>query len=562
MRKQILALLFACGTLQAQEAPTNLFIPPFDFPLYLSGNFGELRANHFHGGVDFKTEGVEGKPLYCIADGYISRISVSPGGYGNALYITHKNGFTSVHGHLKGFYGPIADFVERYQYEHETFAVDLELDSLQFPYKQGQQVAWSGNTGYSFGPHLHMEIRKTETNEPIDPLQFYVNKVKDTKAPIAKAIMFYPQRGKGLVNDKWSKQSFAITPAKGGNCLSVPVEAWGEIGLGIKANDYMDGTSNNYGVRSVTLFVDSAEVFNSTIDRYSFDENRMLNSWTDFEEFKRHNSWFMKSFIDPGNTLRALHADHNRGIIRIDEEKEYRFLYVLKDLYGNTSRYRFTVKGKKQNIPEYNPIVKHYLHWDRTNIVREPGMQLNIPRGMLYENIPLNCKVSTDSNAIAFDYQLHDAPVPLHNYCDLMIGIRNLPIQDTTKYYVVRKIGKAKYSAGGKYENGWMKTSIRELGTYSVAIDTVPPRIEAINKATWGRAGVITYKIGDGQSGVKSYKGKIDGQFALFAFSSKNARLSCVLNSKRIKKGGKHTLELIIEDYCGNIRRIEETFTW
>ncbi|MEG1839542.1 MAG: M23 family metallopeptidase, partial [Bacteroidaceae bacterium] len=166
MRKYIIALCFLCGaSLQAQTNVSKIFVPPFDFPLYLSGNFGELRSNHFHGGIDFKTESVEGKPIHCIADGYISRISVSTGGYGNALYVTHTNGYTSVYGHLKTFTKQVADLVEKYQYEHQTFAVELTPDSLIFPCRQGQIIALSGNTGFSFGPHLHMEIRKTSTEE-------------------------------------------------------------------------------------------------------------------------------------------------------------------------------------------------------------------------------------------------------------------------------------------------------------------------------------------------------------------------------------------------------------
>lgn len=557
-----MALLAVCPIMQAQEAPKDIFIAPFDFPLYLSGNFGELRSNHFHGGVDFKTEGVEGKPVRCIADGYVSRVTVSPGGYGNALYITHKNGYTSVHGHLKAFIAPIAKYVEDYQYEHETFAVDLEPDSLMFPFKQGEQVAWSGNTGFSFGPHLHMEIRDTKTNEPLDPLVFYTDKLKDTKAPVAKSVMLYPQQGRGVVNGKGNKQAFAVAASKGEHCLSAPIDAWGEIGAGIKAYDYMDGTQNVYGVRSVTLYVDSVKVFNSTIDRYSFDENRMLNSWTDFEEFKRHNSWYMKSFIAPGNRLRALHADGSRGIVTIDKERDYRFLYVLQDLYGNTSEYRFVVHGKMQPVPAYNPERKHYLAWDKANIIQEPGMQLTIPKGMLYEDVALNCKVKCDSCAIAFDYQLHDAPLPLHAGCELMIGVRNMPLEDTGKYYIVRKIGNSRYSAGGRYEDGWMKTTIRELGTYTIAVDTIPPKVTPLNRSAWSKNGVISYKLGDKGTGVKSYKGWIDGKFALFAFSSKNAVLSCRLNSRHIKKGGKHTLELAVEDYCGNVTTVKDSFVY
>ena len=190
----LLLLLLASPTLLvAQEKSEKQFVSPFDFPLFLSGNFGELRANHFHGGVDFKTQGVVGKPVRCIADGYISRVTVTPGGYGQAVYITHHNGYTSVYGHLQKFKSEVEKLVEAYQYEHEAFVVDLKFPPEQFPLKQGEIFALAGNEGYSFGPHLHMEIRRTDTGDYIDPLQFYMDKVKDTTAPRATHVMLYPQ---------------------------------------------------------------------------------------------------------------------------------------------------------------------------------------------------------------------------------------------------------------------------------------------------------------------------------------------------------------------------------
>ena len=245
-------LMGASVALPAQEKTENPFISPFDFPLLLSGNFGELRANHFHGGVDFKTQGVVGKPIRCIADGYISRVTVTPGGYGQAVYITHTNGYTSVHGHLHKFMDEVEKVVKAYQYEHETFAVDLTFGADKFPLKQGEVFALAGNEGYSFGPHLHMEIRKTDTEEYIDPLQFYTDQVKDKIAPRATHVMLYPQAGKGVVNGTQRKKIVSLAGQQS------PITAWGKIAVGIKAFDYMDGTSNNYGVRSVTLLVDSA----------------------------------------------------------------------------------------------------------------------------------------------------------------------------------------------------------------------------------------------------------------------------------------------------------------
>ena len=546
-----MALMGVLPGVQAQEKPENPFVSPFDFPLLLSGNFGELRANHFHGGVDFKTQGVVGKPIRCIADGYISRVTVTPGGYGQAVYITHDNGYTSVHGHLHKFMTEVEQVVEAYQYEHETFAVDLTFGPDRFPLKQGEVFALAGNEGYSFGPHLHMELRKTNTGEYIDPLQFYTDIIKDKTAPRATHIMLYPQAGKGVVAGSSKKKALPLA------ALQTPVMAWGKIAVGIKAYDYMDGTSNNYGVRSVTLLVDSVEVFRSTVDGFLPEENRMINAWTDYEEYATRGSWFMRSQILPGNTWRMLQADEEGGVVTINEERLYDFCYVLEDLYGNRRTYRFKVQGKEQPIePLYKG--KHYLSWNQGNVIQKPGMELVIPKGMLYEDVDLNCKVIADSLNISFDYQLNDRPVPLHAGCSLMIGVRNYPIPDMTKYYVVRKYKGRKASAGGYFEEGFMHANIRELGTYSVALDTVAPRIVPLNRPQW-KGGNIRFKIRDAETGIKDYKVYIDGAFVLFKFSSKNAVLSC-MHPSRIKKGMKHRMEVVITDYCGNVAREEYQF--
>ncbi len=544
---------------QAQEVSHPSFRVPFDFPLYLSGNFGELRPNHFHGGLDFKTQGVEGKPVHCIEEGYVSRISVAPGGYGNALYVTHPNGYTSVYGHLKEFAPAIAEYVEEEQYARETFEVNLFPEASRFPVKKGEVIALSGNTGSSGGPHLHMEVRITETNEPIDPLPFYLSDIRDTRVPKAYSVMFYPQAGKGVVDGSTKKHAVTLVNRSGESVLSRPVSAWGEIGLGIRAYDYMNETSNMYGVYSVTLFVDSTEVFNSTVDRFLFDENRAINGWTDFDEYKRSRSWYMKSYLPEGNRLRMLRGGGNRGIVRIDEERDYQFLYLLKDAYGNTSRYRFTVRGKRQEIPPHASQGKYLLCWDQANVIQEPGMELAVPKGMLYENVEVATKIFCDSEAVAFVYQLHDTPVPLHTFCPLSIGIRNEPVADTTKYYVASVWGNALHYVGGTYENGWMKAPIRELATYTVAVDTVPPQVQPLNRRMWERSKEIAFRLSDKHTGIRSYKGKIDGKFVLFTYNLKR-RLACRLKEARIESGKHHTLELEVTDFCGNVTVVKDRF--
>ena len=548
------SLLFFIGSVQsgyAQETDTDKpsFTPPFDFPITFSGNFGEIRANHFHGGLDFKTGGTIGKPVRALADGYISRIRVTHGS-GYVLDVAYDNGYSTINRHLSAFVGDVARRVEDLQYEKESWEVEITPEPDEYPVKAGQIIALSGNTGYSFGPHLHLDMIETATDEYIDPLPFFMDKVKDKTAPRAEGIMLFPQPGKGVVEGKQTRRAFPAHPTK-------PITAWGLIGAGIRAYDYMDGVQNKYGVKTVILEVDGEEVFRSTIDRFAYEENRYINSWT--------HGQYMKSFIEPGNRLRMLQASNgNRGLVEINEERPYRFVYTLSDALGNTSKVRFTVQGQKTTIAPVEHREKYALKWDKVNYLQEPGLELVIPKGMLYDDVLLNYSVRADSGDIAFTYQLNDTRIPMHNACDLRIGLRRRPVEDVTKYYVAGVTARGgKYRIGGKYEDGVMKVRIRDLGTYTVAVDTVPPVITPVNQAQWGRTGKIIFKAKDKETGINTYRGTIDGKYALFGKpNSISGNLVCELDPKHVEKGGKHVVEMTVTDGCGNRTTGQFEFVW
>ena len=548
------SLLFFIGSVQsgyAQETDTDKpsFTPPFDLPITFSGNFGEIRANHFHGGLDFKTGGTIGKPVRALADGYISRIRVTHGS-GYVLDVAYDNGYSTINRHLSAFVGDVARRVEDLQYEKESWEVEITPEPDEYPVKAGQIIALSGNTGYSFGPHLHLDMIETATDEYIDPLPFFMNKVKDKTAPRAEGIMLFPQPGKGVVEGKQTRRAFPAHPTK-------PITAWGLIGAGIRAYDYMDGVQNKYGVKTVILEVDGEEVFRSTIDRFAYEENRYINSWT--------HGQYMKSFIEPGNRLRMLQASNgNRGLVEINEERPYRFVYTLSDALGNTSKVRFTVQGQKTTIAPVEHREKYALKWDKVNYLQEPGLELVIPKGMLYDDVLLNYSVRADSGDIAFTYQLNDTRIPMHNACDLRIGLRRRPVEDVTKYYVAGVTARGgRYRIGGKYEDGVMKVRIRDLGTYTVAVDTVPPVITPVNQAQWGRTGKIIFKAKDKETGINTYRGTIDGKYALFGKpNSISGNLVCELDPKHVEKGGKHVVEMTVTDGCGNRTTGQFEFVW
>ena len=556
----ILAGIFLFAGITNNTAEAQQLRKPMDIPVLLSGNFGELRSNHFHSGIDFKTQGVEGKPIHSVQDGYVSRISVSPWGYGNGLYITHPDGTTTVYGHLQKFSQKITAYLKEKQYEQESFNVNLSLTPDELPVKEGELVALSGNTGSSGGPHLHFEVRDTETEEPMDPIEYYKDLIKDTQAPKIQGIMVYSMPGKGVVNGSRRKLELKPVTAKNGKqTLTGKIEAWGEIGLAVKGYDYMDNTSNIYGIKDITLTADSQVIFHSNLDRFAFDESRYLNSFTDFEEWKEHRSFYIKSFVDPGNRLRFIES-LNRGILTIDEPRTYHLTYQLADAFGNTTRLSIQIEGKEQPIPEVDTENTELFHWWSDNRFGAKGIRLTIPKGNLYDDLYFRYSVKEDSTALGATHILHNKPVAFHKSAKLSLRLQTDTLENKQQYGIVRLQNGRLSWTGGVYRNGWVDADIKEMGSYTLGQDLVPPTITPLNPATWVSKQAIALRLSDNLSGVQTYRGEIDGQYVLFEMNSKSV-ITYHFDKERLARG-KHTLKLVVTDACGNQSTYTYPFTW
>ena len=556
----ILAGIFLFAGITNNTAEAQQLRKPMDIPVLLSGNFGELRSNHFHSGIDFKTQGVEGKPIHSVQDGYVSRISVSPWGYGNGLYITHPDGTTTVYGHLQKFSQKITAYLKEKQYEQESFNVHLSLTPDELPVKEGELVALSGNTGSSGGPHLHFEVRNTETEEPMDPIEYYKDLIKDTQAPKIQGIMVYSMPGKGVVNGSRRKLELKPVTAKNGKqTLNGKIEAWGEIGLAVKGYDYMDNTSNIYGIKDITLTADSQVIFHSNLDRFAFDESRYLNSFTDFEEWKEHRSFYIKSFVDPGNRLRFIES-LNRGILTIDEPRTYHLTYQLADAFGNTTQLSIQIEGKEQPIPEVDTENTELFHWWSDNRFGAKGIRLTIPKGNLYDDLYFRYSVKEDSTALGATHILHNKPVAFHKSAKLSLRLQTDTLDNKLQYGIVRLQNGRRSWTGGVYRNGWVDADIKETGSYTLGQDLVPPTITPLNPATWVSKQAIALRLSDNLSGVQTYRGEIDGQYVLFEMNSKSV-ITYHFDKERLARG-KHTLKLVVTDACGNQSTYTYPFTW
>lgn len=542
----IAAVVFAQDRLPELHRPLNI-------PLVLSGNFGELRSNHFHSGLDFKTQGKTGLKIYCAADGYVSRVLVSPWGFGRAVYVTHPElGLVTVYGHLQSFSAKIDKIVKAQQYNRESFSIDLEFVPGEISVTKGEVIALSGNAGSSGGPHLHMDVRDLATGDALDPLPYYKHLIKDNVRPVYKTVALYPHGG--VVEDT------TIAAYRTPETISKPFTAWGLVAPAIKANDRMPGVNNVYGVKYLSLLVDGKQVYQRVINRFSFDVSRAVNTLVEYGDMKR--GWMMTTRVPESHILGDMvNVSTAGGLIDICEERDYKCQYILADEYGNKKVVNFVITGHKTQIPEE----KHtgaLFHYDGHNSYNMNGLKLNFPIGAFYEDIYFDVETAPLDGYVSDAHKIGDTGIPLHKNFDMSIQLIKDDEIDKSKYCLVRINGKRRSAVSSKYNNGRIETRVNRFGRYAVTTDKTPPKVLAVRKTKWARNGKVSFKISDNLSGIENYRGEIDGKWVMFEYDGKNALLSYKLEPGRIVKGKRHKVKMLVTDACGNETIVNETFTW
>lgn len=529
-------------------------ISPLKIPLLMSANFGELRPNHFHSGIDLKTQGRIGLPVYAMDDGYVSRVVVSPWGFGRAVYINHSSGLTTVYGHLDRFAPFIDEIVRRQQYEQEDFSIDCEFAEGEIPVAQGNIIGYSGNSGSSGGPHLHLDIRDTDTQDPMDPQEWLSPLITDDVAPEVRNLVFYTHEGV-MGNTTRRMERKAVRASAGSYSIGESVPVWGDVSFGIEAYDRMTGTTNKYGVHQVDLYIDDSLFFSIYIYRYSFDETRYINSFAE-------EGVIMRTYIAPGNRLKSIYKQvENRGILHVDEERAYRCRYVLTDYDGNSSSVEFSLIGKLQEppLPKKEGI---YFSYAVDNLYKKDDFGIFVPAGALYENLDFTRRKIPSKKYCSDIHIIAPSVPPLHKAAEISVRLTEDKLSDKRQYYLVRLDDDRSYPVCGEYANGWYKAKITEFGSYAVSVDTLPPTILPIAPDKWSTREKVILKISDDQSGLKSYRGEIDGKFVLFELDGKTGRISYRLESNRVKKGSEHTLHVVVYDMCGNEQSYTNSFVW
>lgn len=555
-------ILLANTNLIAQE-----YTAPLNFRMLLSGTFGELRSNHFHAGIDIKTEGVEGQKVYAIADGYVSRIKVSTWGYGKAIYITHPTtGHTSVYAHLQKFSTKIDSIVKKEHYKKESFEINFYPKKDELIVKQGEVIALSGNSGGSAGAHLHFEIRDTKTERPINPLHFGF-KVDDTTAPTLKKLKIYAF-DTTLINGYNKSKIIKIKKTDNNYSIDETPTINGAFALGIFTYDKLNDSYNKNGVYSIKLCIDTNICYKFTADELDFNTTRYINAHVDYAEKKKSKDKYHRCYKLPNNKLTNYTNLINDGIINIKDTLSHLVSLEVTDIHGNISKLEFNVKStnnpflRKCPIPKDTSNTPFYIN--KVNVYKTDDFELHMKDNSLYEPIIFHYE-TTDSIEGVFGkvHNVHFDNTPVHKKYILSIKA-NVPDSIKNKTYIATTDMKGNFwHIGGVWNSNIIRTKARQFGNFCIIADTTNPEIKGVNiypGKVFNTQSTIKLTIKDKNSGIKSYRGEIDGKWVLMDYDYKRNLLRYDID-KNLEKG-KHTFTLEVKDNVGNTKKYTANFTY
>jgi hypothetical protein len=564
MKRWLVCILsiFAATMATAQNYPQGYFRSPLDTPLFLSANFGAIRGNHFHSGIDIKTFGQEGLPVKAVADGYVVRIKVSPFGYGRALYINHPNGYTTVYGHLQHFDDLLDSVVREEQYRRKSFDIEIFPPANKYKVVKGQLIAISGNSGGSTGPHLHFEIRDTRTEETIDPLLFGLP-IEDIYAPkLSNSFLVYEMDDifkhrnghypfvevkRRVVSNAWG-DTVKVTPGV------YSFAAWGEDFI----NEANDGVHLNY----LQLFEGDKKIYDCGINRFAFDDTRMVNDHIEYYEYKTHSQRWHKCYVDDGNSL-GFYKPHKKQGIAVQEGEVKPVTIKTFDLAGHADSISFLLMGDS-NQPHFmafhsKPKTTDFAYPSKLYVHTGTAYGFTIPKWALYDTIAVTTQLTSAGkrkNLYAGYISVLNPDIPLQKSFTISIKPTNIKGLDTDKLLIVRLSGKGlKYmsSEGGKYADGWVTASTKTFGIFSIAYDNVKPVVSRFKH----HGDEVSVHITDALSGIDSYNAYLDGEWLLMEYDAKSDMLNGIL--PKDLPAGKHELKFVVTDSKNNTNTLIQT---
>ncbi len=564
MKRILIFLLFLVAkyTVAQNPYPQDYFRNPLDIPIVLAGTFAELRSNHFHAGMDIKTQRKEGLNVIAAAEGYVSRIKISHWGYGKALYITHPNGYTSVYAHLQKFSPKIEAYIKHKQYENETFEIEVFPKIGILDIANNEHIGFSGNTGGSTAPHLHFELRD-KNERPINPMLFGLH-VKDTKKPTVSGIYAYAIDDKAHINYTNRIKKIRLIPLQNGNYKAENMTAHGKIGFGIVTTDRLDGALNKNGVSNIKTSSNGNEIFEIDFKRFSFNETKHINRLIDYKYYKEQKIRIQKLFVQANNPLSLYKNTINNGYLQIEDSTNTIYNITIADYNGNKTTVSLDITGKKMDsisnnsISEIKETGNYFLYANQAETLHKDNVSVFLPKHTFYDDLLINFNVNSDT------LTLHTPSVPTQKYFSITYNTERYNKLDKDKLFIARlnTFNTTKTYVNTKQNENTLIARTNILGTYTIATDTVSPVINPINfkhKKWISKETNLRVKIKDKHSGIRNYRATINGKWVLMEYEPKKDLL--VYNfSDNIITDVEHNFKLIVIDNVGNSSTFEASF--
>ncbi|MEM8847546.1 MAG: M23 family metallopeptidase [Bacteroidota bacterium] len=550
--------LFSISSISQDKYPKDVFQSPMGIPLVLAGTFGELRSNHFHAGIDIKTQRREGLPIYSIADGTVTRIKISHWGYGKALYVAHPSGHTSVYAHLQKFGPEIEEYVKNAQYKKQTYEIELFPDYGDLKVEKGGLIAYSGNSGSSAGPHLHFEIRNSVTEKPTNPL-LYGYEVRDATNPSLVGLFGYPLSEDAVVNQSAKKIQLSYSKQADGTFLADKVNAIGTIGFGVNSFDRQDLAANKNGVFSVKQLVNGKVYSEYDFESFSFAETRYINTLIDYEHFGKFRQRVQKAFKEPSNRLSIYDTMHNDGKITIKEGLSYTVELLISDFENNEIKIVIPVEGKTEEIkvPKDDDKTENFVIANKPNNYDLGAAKIYFPANTFYGDFYINLEKGKDTITV------HDNSVAAHRNFTISFDSSPYKAAERKQMFIARLDDKnnPRYYRTYKRDNAFT-TRTRAFGRYTLGKDTIPPTIKPRNfkeKQWLSNYSYLSLEISDDLSGIYSYKATLNGEWILMEYEPKRNTITYNFDDNILDKT-QCDLKVVVTDNVGNTTTFEQTF--
>ncbi len=545
-RSILLFALLAISLVHAQD-----YHPPVDIPMQLSGTFAELRGTHFHAGIDIRTQGKQGVPLRAVADGYVSRIKIQQGGYGKALYINHPNGVTSVYAHLQRYSPDIIPHVRKKQYSLKSYTIEFYPEPDHMPIKKGAFIGYSGNTGSSFGPHLHFELRTTANQIPFNPLLANDN-IADTRNPIIVQLIGYPVDG--VINRAEDQIQLAITKKNDSVYVADTIKAIGTIGFGIEHFDRQDGSFFKNGAFKIEATSNSTPRFEIQFDTLSFDDTSEMHKLIDYPLYIDTKKKVMQLF-NTHETPVAFANYTNNGLVAVEAGAQLTYTIKLSDVAGNNVYLQVPIEGKAEEVwvTKKSPLPGKIIYPKRDYMFELQDFSVYINAKTFSQPTPLNIEVDGDTLNISNDYAYFEKPYSI-----------TLKKEKTPKgAYLALKRSKRWGFVTNNNDKGQFSAMLKGTGAITVLVDSIPPTIVDQKKISdrWiSLEKDIRFTIDDKGAGVSRYEGYLNGKWILFEYEQRKKELTFRFRDPIKLKKTKHKLKLIVWDKVGNSTTFETTF--